>query len=125
MKYFVNITNGKINGITQINNNRFNDSNNFQVEITEEIYKDILNGNIYTYKNNAIIKDEIETKNKEIDKLKQTIKNEILEEYPFYKQIDIILNVNNYNDNDFSHMKNFIEEKIKKYKTIKNEINNK
>ncbi len=125
MKYFVNIANGKINGITQINNNRFNDSNNFQVEITEEIYKDILNGNIYTYKNNAIIKDEIETKNKEIDKLKQTIKNEILEEYPFYKQIDIILNVNNYNDNDFSHMKNFIEEKIKKYKTIKNEINNK
>lgn len=125
MKYFVNITNGKINGITQINNNRFNDSNNFQVEITEEIYKDILNGNIYTYKNNTIIKDEIETKNKEIDKLKQTIKNEILEEYPFYKQIDIILNVNNYNDNDFSHMKNFIEEKIKKYKTIKNEINNK
>lgn len=125
MKYFVNITNGKINGITQINNNRFNDSNNFQVEITEEIYKDILNGNIYTYKNNTIIKDEIETKNKEIDKLKQTIKNEILEEYPFYKQIDIILNVNDYNDNDFSHMKNFIEEKIKKYKTIKNEINNK
>ena len=125
MKYFANISNGKINGITQINNNRFNDSNNFQVEITEEIYKDILNGNIYTYKNNTIIKDEIETKNKEIDKLKKTIKNEILEEYPFYKQIDIILNVNNYNDNDFSHMKNFIEEKIKKYKTIKNEINNK
>ena len=57
--------------------------------------------------------------------IKKTIKNEILEEYPFYKQIDIILNVNDYNDSDFSHMKNFIEEKIKKYKTIKNEINNK
>ncbi len=125
MKYFVNITNGKINGISQINNSKFNDSNNFQVEITEEIYNDILNGSIYTYENNTILKDEIKTKNKEIDKLKKTIENEILKEYPLYKQIDIIANINNYNDTDFNNMKNFIEEKIKKYEIMKNKINNK
>ena len=125
MKYFVNITDGKINGISQINNSKFNDSNNFQLEITEEIYNDILNGSIYTYENNTILKDEIKTKNKEIDKLKKIIENEILKEYPLYKQIDIIANINNYNDIDFNNMKNFIEEKIKKYKIIKNKINKK
>ena len=125
MKYFVNITDGKINGISQINNSKFNDSNNFQLEITEEIYNDILNGSIYTYENNTILKDEIKTKNKEIDKLKKTIENEILKEYPLYKQIDIIANINNYNDIDFNNMKNFIEEKIKKYEIMKNKINNK
>ena len=125
MKYFVNITDGKINGISQINNSKFNDSNNFQLEITEEIYNDILNGSIYTYENNTILKDEIKTKNKEIDKLKKTIENEILKEYPLYKQIDIIANINNYNDIDFNNMKNFIEEKIKKYNELKYEINKK
>lgn len=125
MKYFVNITDGKINGISQINNSKFNDSNNFQLEITEEIYNDILNGSIYTYENNTILKDEIKTKNKEIDKLKKTIENEILKEYPLYKQIDIIANINNYNDTDFNNMKNFIEEKIKKYNELKYEINKK
>ena len=41
MTYFVNIENGIINGISEVNNSRFWTDNYFQIEVDEEIYSNI------------------------------------------------------------------------------------
>ena len=59
----------------------------------------------------------------EILELKQKYSEEIYKTYPLSKQIDISGRIGEYTDTDFEEMKDFIEEKIKKYKEEKNIIN--
>ena len=61
-------------------------------------------------------------KNENIKKIKEQISNEIYSEYPISKQIDIIARIGEYTDNDFNNMKNFINTKINKYKSLKEQL---
>jgi len=38
MAYYIYVDNGKLNGSSTLNNSRFNTDDNFQVEVTEELY---------------------------------------------------------------------------------------
>lgn len=122
MKYFINIKNGKADGVSQINNSRFADENNFQIEIDEETYNKIIEGKIYKYENDLIVEDVEAIKNTEIKKLKKETENEIFEIYPIVKQLDIIARIGGYTDDDFDEMKSFIEEKMAVYQIKKNRL---
>lgn len=58
----------------------------------------------------------------EIYKLKEQITNEIFNNYPITKQIDIMCRFGEYTDEDFDNMKNFINQKIAEYKIVKNNL---
>ena len=66
--------------------------------------------------------DAIYKKETEILELKQKYSEEIYKVYPISKQIDILGRISEYTDEDFEEMKNFIEEKIKKYHEEKEKI---
>lgn len=114
MKYFFNIENSKINGATQNDNSKFFNENYFQIEIDEKTYNDFKNGEIFEYINGKIVKNEEKTRKIKANILLQNIEKEILSEYPIIKLICIMCRINNYTDDDFIKMKNFIESKINK-----------
>ena len=61
-------------------------------------------------------------KNENIKKTKEQISDEIYSKYPISKQIDIIARIGGYTDDDFNNMKDFIDKKIDKYRSLKNDL---
>ena len=114
MKYFFNIENSKINGATQNNYSIFFNDNYFHIDIELICYIYFIYGEIFEYINGKIVKNEEKTRKIKANILLQNIEKEILSEYPIIKLICIMYRINNYTDDDFIKMKNFIESKINK-----------
>ncbi len=103
------------NNIIKSANFKFNDQ---AIQVDKEIiYK---NGKHYfAEEQNNILETE---KNQKILLLKQNISNKIFDKYPLTKQIDIIAQIGDYNNQDLAEMKAFINDKISQYKSKKSSI---
>ena len=96
----------------------------------EKNYKNVNGQNIELtakeYENFINIQKQCNEKSLEykIENLKNSIHEEILNEYPLHKQIDIIAQIGNYTEQDLNEMREFINNKLNSYQEQKNKLIN-